>query len=243
MRLSVTDNIDKVIRECRDIARVHVPKATADALTKTLAAVRRAENEEVKRVFDRPAPFTERGTLYKPAKVGDLTAKLWLKERFDVGKGNAPADYLQAQIEGGPRKHKRFELALIAQGIMPKDMYAVPGDRVRLDRFGNIPAGTIVQILSALGAAERTAGYLANRTARSARRKKRPEWFVGRPGNGKGPLGIWQRVGGGARPIIIFVKQPTYRRRYDFHGIANRVAAEQFEPLFNQTLADALRKA
>ena len=104
--------------------------------------------------------------------------------------------------------------------------------------------GQIVQILSALGAAERVSGFMANRTKRSQRRNRNaPDYFVGRPGNGTGPRGIWQRVGSGARPILIFVKRPTYRRRFDFYGVANRVAQAEFEPLFRRALAREMERS
>ena len=240
LKITVTSNVKGVMARARAIAQDQMPFATAKALTLTAKQAQAAVVAEMTRVFDRPTPWALRGTYVKPATKTDLSALLWIKD--DAGNGGIPADrFLRPEIESGPRRHKKFEKALIAAGVMPADMYAVPGARVPLDRYGNVTPGTLRAILSGIGAAERTAGYLANRTARSAKRgKKKADYFVGRPGNGKGPLGIWQRVGRGARPILIFVKQPTYRKRLDFYGVAARVAADRFLPTFVETFNAAV---
>ncbi|MCQ8811501.1 hypothetical protein NQU36_26175, partial [Escherichia coli] len=84
-----------------------------------------AITEEMGRVFDRPINKTVKGTFVKPATKQSLVATLWIKDDFYTG--TAVDQYLRAEIEGGPRRHKRFEKALIAAGIMPSDLYAVPG--------------------------------------------------------------------------------------------------------------------
>lgn len=216
-----------------------IPFAIAIALTKTAKEVQAAEISEMGRVFNRPTPFALRGTFLKPATPQRQEARVWLKDD-PLGVGTPAAKFLGPQIFGGERGHKRFEKALIHYRIMPADMYAVPGERARLDQYGNLSRGQIVQILSALGAAERVSGYLANRTARSAKRKGKAliDYFVGRPGNGDGPMGIWQRVGEGARPVVIFVKRPVYRPRFRWFEVADRVVADRYLP----NLRDAVER-
>ncbi|MFJ7884653.1 hypothetical protein ACIQYF_14340 [Pseudomonas sp. NPDC096917] len=236
MRLEMRDNIDKIVRDIRGLAPNKVPMAAAKALTFTAERVQLAETAEIARVFDRPTRWTLNSIYKRGASPTRLFARVWVKN--ESSSGIAASKYLPVHMDGGSRPHKRFEKALIHYGLMPADMYAVPGRRARMDGSGNISRGEIMQILSALGAAERVSGFMANRTARSKRRNRNaPDYFAGRPGNGTGPLGIWQRVGSGARPILIFIKRPTYRRRFDFYGVADRVAAAEFEPLFRRALA------
>lgn len=238
MRLEMRDNIDRVVRDTKRLKRTKVPMATAKALTFTAERVQAAEKQELQRVFDRPTRWTLRSIYKLSATPARLFSRVWIKDEWAGGTSGIPAaKYLPPHIDGGNRPHKRFEKALIHYGVMPSDMYAVPGRRARMDASGNMSRGQIIQILSALGAAERMSGFMANRTARSRKRNRnQPHYFVGRPGNGSGPLGIWQRVGNGARPILIFVKRPTYKRRFDFYGVAQRIAAKEFEPLLVRAL-------
>lgn len=241
--ITIRSNMDAVMRDFRNLGERDVKLAAAKALTFTGERVMEAEVGEIYRVFDRPKPYTINSLYLKPATPNNLAAKVLIKDRgYASHGGTAAADYLAPEVDGGPRNQKRFEKALIANGLMPAGMYAVPGQRAALDRYGNLSQGLIQQILSALGAAERTAGYLANRTKRSAKRGKKVDYFVGQPGNGKGPLGIWQRVGRGARPIIIYVKQPSYAKRFDFYGVAERTVDRYFAKLFRERLTSAVAK-
>lgn len=228
---SIRHNIGEGREYLLQLAARDIPFAIAVSLTKTAKEVQAAEIGEMQRAFDRPTPFALRGTFVKPATVQRQEARVWLKDD-PLGVGTPAIKFLSPQIFGGERKHKRFEKALIAYGLMPSDMFAVPGERARIDRYGNISLGQIVQILSALGAAERVSGFTANRTARSAKRKggRLVQYFAGRPGNGDGPLGIWQRVGKGARPVLIFVRKPTYKPRFRWYEVADRVVSERYLP-------------
>jgi len=241
LRLEIRDNIDKIVREMRGLSKSKVPIAAAKALTFTAERVQVAEKVELERVFDRPTRWTLNSVFKRSATASRLFARVWIKD--EASSGVPASKYLPVHIDGGNRPHKRFEKALIHYGLMPADMYAVPGRRAMMDCNGNISRGQIVQILSTLGAAERVSGFMANRTQRSRRRNRNaPDYFVGRPGNGTGPLGIWQRIGNGARPILIFVKRPTYRRRFDFYGLANRVVEAEFEPLFRRALVREMER-
>jgi hypothetical protein len=92
---------------------------------------------------------------------------------------------------------------------------------------------------------------MANRTKTSAKRKGRRlvEYFVGRPGGGRLPLGVWQRAASALagtkriRPVAIFVEAPVYKVRFKFYEVAERVAHERFpkelEVAFQQAFATA----
>jgi hypothetical protein len=63
-------------------------------------------------------------------------------------------------------------------------------------------------------------------------------YFVGQPGGGKEPLGVWARYhfahGYAIRPVLLFVSMPHYQQRFPFDqlvadavdaNLANNVAA------------------
>ena len=210
--------------------------AAAKALTFTAEAVRQAERAEMRRVFDRPTPYTINSLFLKGATPQNLEARVWFKTL------GAKSHYLSPQVDGGARLPKAFEMHLRSAGILPQGMFAVPGGRAQLDAYGNFKSSELVKLLSALRALPQQ-GYLANRSAASARRRakqKRPRalvnYFVGAPKRG-GPMGVWERVGqAGLRPILIFVRAPRYRKRFDFYGIAQRVAGEVFPVKYEREL-------
>lgn len=218
--------------------RRNMPFATALALTRTAQKVKRRLEDVMRSVFDRPTSFTINSLRVIPATKARLTAIVKFK---DDGIRSRVEEYLSPQIFGGKRKFKRFEGALNAKGVIPKGMIAVPGAGAKLDANGNMSRGQIVQILSALGAAESTAGYSANRTANSIKRRKGKliQIFVGRPGNGHAPLGVWQRKGRQVTPLLIFVRAPSYTKRFPFY----EAGIEEARRIFPDELRQALRQA
>lgn len=247
IRVQVKSDLDALIAKLERVRQDQLPFAIAKAVTATGQIVKKALTSEMLYAFDRPTPYTL-GSLYlQPATKRLPVAKVWLKD--DAGKGTPAAKYLLPEIEGGVRRHKRFERALQAKGLLPTGMFAVPGSAAKIDRFGNMERGQVVQVLSALGAAEARSGYAANRTERSKKRKGRnlAEYFVGQPGRGKAPLGIWQRVtfgfGSAVKPVAIFTRAPVYQVRYRFREIAEQVIRDEFAGQFARAYASAVASA
>jgi len=233
--MSVTSNISEALRNFNG-KRVNIPLATAKALTFTAEAGQASGKKEMLQVFDRPTPFTLNSLYLKAATPITLTTRVWFRDlRFK-------AHYLVPQVEGGDRPLKRFEKYLQSRGLLPVGMYAVPGERADLDAYGNMSRGQLVKILSALQALPEV-GYLANRSAAAAARRaksKRPRaltnYFVGRPKAGE-PIGVWERIGKtGLRPILIFVKAPRYKKRFNFYGVASDVSKREFPLHFDRAL-------
>jgi hypothetical protein len=227
--------------------------AAAVALTKTAKLAEEDEQAEMRDVFDRPKPYTIRGTYTKPATKA--------KPQSEVGLKNGPTSsergagrYLRPEIFGGLRRLKGVEVALRNAGILPNGYYIVPGSAARMDAYGNISRGQINQILSYLRVQAGTAGY--NRASSDKSRKgierrlakaasaQGSQYFVGAPGDGKLPLGIWQRVsfraGSAIKPVMIFVNSaPVYDEgNFDFHFVAKRAVRKHF----GREFAQALRK-
>lgn len=223
-RVETTD----VMRALQNLAAEDAPIVTAYALTKTGQDIKDAEVETMKNVFDRPTKFTLNALYLKPATKRDLVAEVYFKEGF----GSIPAwRYLGPQVEGGGRAHKSHEKRLIAAGHMRSNEFAVPGQGIKLDAFGNISGSTIEKILSQVQAAGGS-GYQANATnsRRSKAKRKSGQYFVLRPGsnnvraNRNVAPGIYFRSGmKGMVPVIMFVKPPRYQKRYPFYETAERV--------------------
>lgn len=182
MNLTVTVN-DKGLRRLMAVAPKEARRALEIALDKLAFAARDRVREEMPRVFERPTPYTLNSLRVEKTRNHNMQARVWFKEPDRMTQ-----HYLVAQVEGGPRRLKGFERALGNQAYMPSR-------HARLDRYGNLPYGQIVQILSVLGRAEYVAGYSANITARSAKRNRKPRDFVLLPrGTGKLPPGVYQRI-------------------------------------------------
>lgn len=253
IKIGIQTDITKAISHLENVRVDQVPFAVAKALTATAQEVKKALEKEMRTVFDRPTPYTMRSLFLAPATKRKLEARVWLRD-FG-GKGTPATKYLLPQIEGGARRHKRFERALAAVGLLPGGMYVVPGSAAKIDAYGNMARGQIVQIMSALKASEVYAGFQANRTARSAKRKGRrlAEYFVGAPGGnsaqriGDTPTGIWQRFsfgfGSAVKPVAIFTRSPVYQVRFHFNTIAEKVVLEQFSAQFNAAYAVAVATA
>jgi len=253
--ISVKSNIKDLLDHLQLLEK-DVRTATAIALTRTAWKVRAAEMEEMPRVFDRPVPFTLNSVLVRQATRESLAAKVWLRE--EGGKGNAPFKFLEPEIVGGPRRMKRFERAMA--GILPPGMMAVPGEGARLDAYGNMSAGQIVQILSQLRI--QTVGGYESRLGGKTIDEKKVKRSIKRQGyrifalvkrHGNLLPGIYARIqtGVGPRggaltklsPLLIFVRAVTYHKRFDFVGVAERTTYREFPGEFRRALDERMARA
>lgn len=214
-------------------------------------AARLAANETAKVVLpqmrdllskrlDQPVPFTLNAPYIKFAARGKTEAVI--RFRDFAGKGTPAFKYLSPLRDGGMRRLKRFERALIAKGLMPAGMMTVGGKHF-VNAAGNLRPALIVQILSATGAFAET-GHVANRTAKA--RKSKAEFFVKKDRWAGKPPGVWMRPkakGGAAKPVVIFTKPPTYRRMLDWDGVAKALTDKEYPRQFRAALAKALRTA
>lgn len=249
---TISVDVGAVQRALREIADKDAPFLTAYALTKTGQDIKTAEYKSMQDVFDRPTRYALNSLQLKPATKTDLSAVV--DYRYF---GGTPAErYLGPQVEGGARSHKSHEKRLIRAGVMKADEYAVPGQGIKLDAYGNIPGSTIERILSQVGAAEQMAGYKANETTKSRKRNKRKNtgrYFVLGPDRANMhrrnvQRGIYWRKG--ARdivPVIVFVRKPQYQKRFPFYDTARQVFDANFvmhaRAGFDRFVASKRRKA
>jgi hypothetical protein len=251
LTISVTNNIADTIRDIQGIGR-HVRPAASMAVNRVANTAQLNLRKEIVDVFDRPKPYTVNAVFMAPSNQQTLTATVGLKDV--ASKQSIPASkYLLASIKGGMRRMKRFEKALQSVGVLPPGMVAVAGKAAQMDAYGNVASGQINQILAYFKAFPE-AGYKANTTAarraklrRGSKSKLGYEYFVGRPGDGRLPLGIWKRVylyGGTAiKPILIFVDGAIYERVLELAETVEFTVRRHFNAEFERAMALAITTA
>jgi len=230
---------DEAIRALRRVQR-QVPKAAQRTVNYLANRVKEAEVREMKRAFDRPTRWTLNSTRvrYASQRIGRTNAVVWLKD--EAVKGIPATKYLTPQIFGGGRGAKRFEKALWNAGVLPRGWVTVPGEGARMDAYGNMSRGQIVEILSWFRAFGEQ-GFRANATAATKARKARGTknrrgyaYFSIRPGQ-RSHLhpGIYQRIrsnfGSAIKPVLIFIRGPRYGRRYHFYEVADDAVFDHME--------------
>lgn len=261
MNITITSNIAQVRAQLTQFSDRRFNAAMATALTRTAVAVRNDLQAEMPRAFDRPTPYTVKQLRYVGASADNLAAAVGFNVAAvtdvrgtpiayrDLGPGETPAGkYLQPQIEGGTRRLKRLEVALQAEGALPRGWLVVPGQGANLDAYGNVSRGQIVQVLSQLRI-QLVAGTTRNmsqaaRRQITAQRKAGGRFFVIRPGEGRGQPGIYQRefAGRNITPVFVFVKSATYRRRFDFDGLAQRLAGQLLPEQVNRAVNEQIER-
>lgn len=257
LSLDVRNNFPEVKRLLQDQQR-QMPFAIALTLTRTAQDVKKAEEAEMRSVFQLPTPYTMRSLYLKSATKATLTARVWVK---DTDRSD---HYLLPQIMGGARPLKRFERLLVQRGVMQPNERAVPGAGAKLDGYGNMSRGQIVKVLSQLQAFN-LAGSTANASGakRSKAKRSREAYFVS-TGVGKHPYGghswskgrkaqhlprgIWVRYSFGAwgtaiKPVLLFVPRASYRVRFRFFEVAestvSRVLPGHLQASVERALATA----
>jgi hypothetical protein len=238
------------LAQLADASQKQIRFATRVALTRTAQKAAQAQVREMRDVFRSPTPYALSSVFVRPATAQSMSAEVKLKD--DATKATPAAKFLAAQIDGGARSQKRFERALQAAGAMPPGFRAVPGEGARLDAYGNMSRGQIVQLLAFFQAFPE-AGYKANMTAatrarlaRGTRTRQGIAYFVGRPGD-RLPLGIWQRTnfaqGSAIKPVLLFVRTADYQPVYDFRYVAEKTIEQEFAGEFATAYIEAQRAA
>jgi hypothetical protein len=212
-----------LVRGIDDNVQRQLPYIQATALNNTARQAQSALKAAMPQYFDRPTPYTLSSTRITYATKAKPVATVGYKD--DSFKGTPATKYLLPEVDGGTRNVKRIESLLRGNGLLPYDMYVVPGSAAQLDRYGNFSRGQYSKILAQLQASrDRT----QNETKASRGRKRRNpstdvRYFVGRPGGGRMPLGVWARYqfahGYAVKPVLLFVKAPRYTARFPFDQI------------------------
>lgn len=241
----------KAAKRLGDLGQHRLPEFVATALNDTAFMLRKATQNEMQSVFDRPKVFTTRSVLVGKATAAKLEATVM--PTYMGGKGIDPQQYLRAQAMGGGRKNKRSENALMRAGLLPRGMQTsipsrpFPGSD---DGHGNIKGSFIVKLISYFQAFGEQ-GYKANMKASTMKRQAKLTktergfksiggvvFFVshgyntetaGHNGSRRASrhlaAGIWAKSGihgVKVQPVLMFTREGQYKERLDFEGIANK---------------------
>jgi len=241
MDITLKANLEGLTQGFSFFEKKQVPWAQSLAVAKIGNMVRDGVVEAMDAVFDRPTTFTKKGVrvAWISKDPDGLQFRIFLNEW--AAKGTAPNRYLYPEVEGGRRNETRFERALRFAGKLPAGMAVVPGQGAPLDGFGNVRNGVFTSVLSQLRA---STDPLQNQTEVSKKRVGkgiRGQFFIGRPGGGRLPLGIYQRLG--MRPLFLFIKRPSYRPRLMFYKIAQAIFDAKFDGVFRESFDIAMRNA
>lgn len=227
----------------RELEKKHIPFVIARTATLLAQRVKKGIITVMQKRLDRPTPTTLNSLFVKMATKA-RAAEVYFKDSWASG---IPADtYLQQAVSGGLRPHKRFEKSLIARGIMRSGQFAVPTTAF-MNQYGNVSRGTMLKILSGLGAAESTRGYQANASgsARSRRKGNAHRFFSGEV---DGTQGVWERksmgMGDAVRPVFIFSDSaPRYRTIFPFFKIGQNIVNANYEADAATAWAEAMASA
>lgn len=250
--LKIGSNITHVKQAIRKVNRGNM-SAFVSALNKTAFDIRDMEKYEMEKVFDRPTPFTLNSVYLGYATMAKPESFVAIK------RSSSMYHYIRPNIYGGDRPQKRFELMLRKIGVLGQTEVTVPapGSGPRRDMYGNVSRGQYVEILSQLQAFY-LAGSQQNETPKSRSRniKKhyKARYFIARKGESrvgggswKGgekiqhlKSGIWARYktafGSAIKPVFFFAPKASYKRIYDFYGIAEKTAQKRFPQQFEKAV-------
>lgn len=226
-----------------ELEKRHIPFVMARTATLLAQRVKKGTVTVMQKRLDRPTPTTLNSLFVKMA-TKTRAAQVYFKDSWASG---IPADtYLQQAVSGGLRPHKRFEKSLIARGVMRSGQFAVPTTAF-MNQYGNVSRGTMLKILSGLGAAELTRGYQANASdsAKSRRKGNAHRFFSGDVG---GTQGVWERrsmgMGDAVRPVFIFSDSaPRYRTIFPFFKIGQNIVNANYQADAATAWAEAMSTA
>lgn len=207
------------------LAKKQLPFAIAKALTKTGQIIKKEVINEMKRVFNRPTPYTLNSLKLTPATKRTLVAEVWFKDPGDKAITAGAKHYLTPQVYGGNRQMKRSEKFL--------GSYYVPGGAIKLNKYGNVTSGQITKILSGLKLFSEK-GFSMNRTT------KEGKYFTIKGKSSHLAPGVWERKRKGVSPVLIFTNNPNYTKRLAFFEIAQRTYKQNWKSIFEEALQQAI---
>lgn len=238
------------------------PYVTANALNDLAFMIRTKEIETMGRVFKNPRPETLRNIRVRKATKSNLTTTIMFNQIWDWD------EYMVTQIEGGPRPMKRSEKAfghyyVPGPGAILDQYGNVSGTQIQqimsyLGRFKErgFKMNRTVGRKAALGK-----GMKDYFIIESAGKGLKPGVYL-RVDNSQGQMlyakalaskkrgtkkadvrsQMRGRLERGIVPVLLFVnKAPTYRARFPFYEVANKVVSEQGQSVFATRLEQAIK--
>jgi hypothetical protein len=230
-------NLDSVQEQMRNLKDNQLPFAISLAVNRSAKDVRKRIIDSMPTIFNKPVPFTLDSLGMWPGNKSKPSATVGFKEW--AGKGVPAVKYLQAQVYGGIRRQKKYEVALQSRGIITGNQVTVPDTAFR-DNFGNVKRGEIVRMLSSLSLFTEQ-GYSANKV-----KGKAPTEFFAWKRDGS-HMTIYKRIGKSRgknkkRDIVPFlhvIDMPNYPILFEF----DKMALNIFSEVYLRNFEDAINYA
>lgn len=123
VKIDVRSNADEVLKKLNVFQKKHIPLIVSDALNEVGVDAVNALRSQFAKKLDRPKPDTVKSPILFKAKPKDLSALVFIKDKWN--KGKAPAEYLEPMLEGSTR-------------LPEKNFVITPRDVTKTNKFGNI---------------------------------------------------------------------------------------------------------
>jgi len=248
---TVTVNLEGLANLKGGISRLkkQVDFAMAGAINDVAYEVMREGRAEMKRVFDRPTPYTINSwRVTDKATRNSLTARVEFSDYLSSA-GVGPDQKLKQQFIGGPRRRTATEFMLQNAGMLKRDRYLVPGLGAKLNKYGNISPGQLSQIRSQLKLGNDPASFSSDsaRSRRNVARSGNYFWSYGRAStlfrSTHLAQGVWLRKGNAIHPILLSARSPKYRSLMSPREISEAIVKRDMESAFNRRFALAMSTA
>lgn len=199
-------------------------QALVNALNWTAFDARSDVQDEIKRVFDNPTPWTINSVYVKKATPRNQVATIGIKD--STLSGTPAAEYLRAQVEGGDRSLKRVERLLQRAGVIQSKHRLVITKQARKNKHGNITKGRLKNIV--------------NDVRRG--RKRGAKYFVMRKGND--PIGIFQRRSRKTLTAEFGITSGVmnYKQLLDLYAVVMKTRDRKFKDAYRRALQQQLSK-
>ncbi len=237
--IQVKVNTARFERRLQAVAAEQVPYATAVALNEVAFKIKRDTGPaEMRKVFDRPSPWTLRSLFVVRATKTRLTARVGWGQDYYSKSRLTPDEIIGHQVSGGPRREKGMEHWLRQSGLLGGSEFIVPGAGARLDRYGNMSRGQTVQIMSQLrlGLDPYMWSGGSKRSNRSVARAGRIFWSRG----DRIPRGAWIVTGKTIKPLLVVVGSTNYKPRFNIRNVVETTVAKSFPGAFRKALRMAM---
>lgn len=231
MQISIKAHVTDAIRALDEVHKRHIPFASVYAANLTAIKVREEEKAVMRRVFDRPTPYTMTALQARMAHYRDANPVATVEFKDSAHKGVPAKRFLNPQVHGGGRSQKAHERQLAA---LLGSTFLMPGKGVATNAYGNVSGATFTRILSQLKV--NPDPYLnASGSRRSKAKRKNDAYFIL-----KGKNIVMHRKGKTVMPALIPIKAPQYQKRFPFYETAEAVVAREFPAQFKLALERAI---
>jgi hypothetical protein len=246
-----------------------LPTAVRNSLNDLAFMIRTNQMETVKRVFDRPKPQTVKNFFVRKATRENLSATIWFDQIFNKSYDQYIIPEVEGGRRKMKPSEQRLGRFYVPGMGAKMDAYGnMKGGQItqilsHMGRFGNVAGYSMnrtaksatrkrggAKALEYFMITEQRGGLKPGIYMRTEKRGGFTSTGLPRTSKKMG-VGAWQAGktvssvrGRGAIPVILFSKKgaPSYRPRFPFYEVANKVIEENCQRLMDKEVAFAIRR-